>query len=268
MKRTAAMFLTGILVFALAFSAGCTYDPYEYEAEDGFFVYKKQKGEDAVVIVGLTELGNQQEVIVMPKTIGGYKYNFTFNKGRGYGINRFEPLVWEANNKLKRIYFEYDLFGNTWWAGSSSGSISVDTFKNLRVLEKVIINNRSALSGRYSNIAIYGNKYFIYNKKNIYDEYQNFKYFNELADIHYIYNFDNAPNNSCYWIDDIDDGEKIEIIPPDPEREGYTFAGWYCEPECENEWDFNNKIIKKDIEQGDFYPDDYVTYIYAKWDKK
>ena len=100
----------------------------------------------------------------------------------------------------------------------------------------------------------------------------------QLADVQFIYNYDEAPNYGYYWIDDVEDGERIEIIPPEPKREGYTFGGWYCEPECITEWDFNTAISKpqlvsgesydyntKDLYRGDPYPEDYVTYIYAKW---
>ena len=53
--------------------------------------------------------------------------------------------------------------------------------------------------------------------------------------------------------------EKIKYIPPIPEREGYTFEGWYTETACINEWDFNNSTIVFDKEIYN------ITKLYAKW---
>ena len=61
--------------------------------------------------------------------------------------------------------------------------------------------------------------------------------------------------------------KKIEVTPDTPEREGYTFGGWYTEEECENKFDFNTVFNTPVLEEGDIYPDDYVTYLYAKWTK-
>lgn len=41
-----------------------------------------------------------------------------------------------------------------------------------------------------------------------------------------------------YWHDFLEEGERIITIPPDPIREGYSFAGWYTERECINSWNF------------------------------
>jgi len=41
--------------------------------------------------------------------------------------------------------------------------------------------------------------------------------------------------------------------PVTPSAEGYQFEGWYCEPECKTEWNFNTDIVQSDIT------------LYAKW---
>ena len=64
------------------------------------------------------------------------------------------------------------------------------------------------------------------------------------------------------------DESLITFIPPQPEREGYKFGGWYKEHECINEWDFQNDITGKTISIGDEYIDTYDgNYLYAKWIK-
>lgn len=47
--------------------------------------------------------------------------------------------------------------------------------------------------------------------------------------------------------------------PDDPERDGYTFTGWYLDKACTTEWDFGDKV-----------PDDYengTLVLYAGWEK-
>ena len=63
--------------------------------------------------------------------------------------------------------------------------------------------------------------------------------------------------------------EKTDTIiktPYDPKREGYTFAGWYKEPECINAWNFDTDVItiKFDEEGKRIYEE---ICLYAKWIK-
>ena len=279
MKKAVAIILAAVSLLAMSLLGGCSTNPYEYEKEEGFFIYKKYKGEDHVVITGLTDLGNQQEVIVMPETIDGCKYNFFYNTQHGYGLDKYGTCTFEKNDKLKKIYFEYDMYNNKWGA---SGYLDISfTFFNFSSI-KIIVNNTTAYGATkgslQNDLNVYTNNKYVYNIDYLTDIKTYNKHFSQLANVEFMYNYEEAPNYGYYWIDDIEDGEKIEIIPPEPERKGYTFAGWYCEPECEREWDFNTAITKpqlvsgesydygtKDLYRGDPYPDDYVTYIYAKW---
>lgn len=49
---------------------------------------------------------------------------------------------------------------------------------------------------------------------------------------------------------------KTMVAPANPERSGYTFAGWYKDVDCTQAWDFS-----KDVVTGDMT-------LYAKWTKK
>ena len=61
-------------------------------------------------------------------------------------------------------------------------------------------------------------------------------------------NYSAEINGGYYSLDNIIAGEKIPL-PPDPEREGYIFDGWYIEPECINKWDFETSpVIEEDAE--------------------
>ncbi len=71
-------------------------------------------------------------------------------------------------------------------------------------------------------------------------------------------------NDGFYWIDDYDN-QQIGIIPDNPKRDGYQFAGWYKEPECINEWNFKEDVVSKKIydEEGNYVYQE--TILYAKW---
>ena len=89
-----------------------------------------------------------------------------------------------------------------------------------------------------------------------------------LANVSYYYNYDDAPNDGYYWIDNCEYGETIEYIPEQPIRDGCTFDGWYKEPECINEWNFETDTLpqtKRDEEGKELYQE---TKLYAKWIKE
>lgn len=79
-----------------------------------------------------------------------------------------------------------------------------------------------------------------------------------------MYNYDNAENNGYYRIDDYEYGSKIELIPQEPKRNGYTFVGWYKEPECINKWNFDTDTLTEEriIDGVIKYQE---TKLYAEW---
>ena len=71
-------------------------------------------------------------------------------------------------------------------------------------------------------------------------------------------------------MDDCEYGSKIEYVPEDPAREGYTFGGWYKDPECINAWNFEMDTlpaekteINENGEEEEIYQE---TRLYAKWE--
>lgn len=75
------------------------------------------------------------------------------------------------------------------------------------------------------------------------------------ANVSYYLNYD---ENNYYYIDYYENGEKIIYIPPIPQRDGYTFDGWFKEAECINQWDFETDTVQtsEEIEE---------VKLYAKW---
>lgn len=89
------------------------------------------------------------------------------------------------------------------------------------------------------------------------------------ANISYYYNYANAESNGYYWIDDCAYGSRIEYIPEDPTRDGYTFGGWYKEAECINKWDFDSDTLPEEKTEISEDGEEEVVYqetkLYAKW---
>ena len=112
---------------------------------------------------------------------------------------------------------------------------------------------------------IYGYNYYL---KRI---YPSLSYIDEpikIANVSYLYNYGEVQNDGYYWVDSYDES-LISFVPPNPEREGYTFGGWYKESECINKWNFETDITGKEIvmEENKVYDTYDGIYLYAKWIK-
>ena len=87
------------------------------------------------------------------------------------------------------------------------------------------------------------------------------------ANTAYMFNYEGAPNEGYYFINDFERGGLVENTPYKPIREGYEFCGWYKESECKTKWDFNTDVLPEPTygENGEL---EYVeTKLYAKWRK-
>ena len=64
-------------------------------------------------------------------------------------------------------------------------------------------------------------------------------------------------DEEVYWIDDYEEGEYV-TFPQTPQKEGYTFDGWYREPDYLTKWNEETDAYSK--------PEDVKTVkLYAKW---
>lgn len=230
MKKTLCLILFLAIAVSTLTSCGLS-SIVDTAMEEGDFVYnikEDQNGTKYAVILDFSEEGKKKETIFVPECLGGYKVG-RFNTTTGFGSN-FGDM--ESDN-LKRIYFKYDL------------DFASDCFYNCKNLEKVLVF-----------------KYMIQPESYL-------MRFPNIGDVPVTVaaNVSFWDGDELYWIDDYDYGSLISVQPPEPENQGFTFLGWYKEPELLNKWDFNidklPELILDEYNQASFLE----TKLYAKWSK-
>lgn len=90
----------------------------------------------------------------------------------------------------------------------------------------------------------------------------------QIANTSYLFNYEGAPNDGYFFINDFERGGLIEDTPYEPQRDGYTFGGWYKEAECINQWNFEtDKLPEATYDEAGYVTDFVETKLYAKWIK-
>ena len=259
-KKIMSVVMSIVMLFGCFGITGCSFDSlrnrgYLPEYESGYYKYAvqtKRDGTKKAYLVGLTDLGLEQTALVYPEEIDGIPVY-----GIGYGRM---TLVGEdhvgsfGGRKLKKIFFPT--------LPKESTSNGVTYLSQTYIVYWGLERNTRGPTGAKGGI--YGYNYYVSNLKN--EEFLSKKII--IANVSYLYNYNSAPNEGYYWVDSYNESV-ITFIPPEPEREGYTFGGWYKEAECINEWDFSTDITGKEIK--DLYIKVYDVYegiyLYAKWIK-
>lgn len=222
------------------------------EYESGYFRYAVKTFEDGkkeAYIVGLTESGLQQSALIFPTEIDGITVYGTTYKIESIIVTGTPKFVGELDSEnLDKIFF-------TQSPSKAAGTrVTIATSQNVY---KVFWNLEDSLSPNKNMII--GYNYYI--EKGFVDALHN----SHIANISYLYNYEDSPNCGYYWVDSYDESI-ITFIPPKPKRDGYEFGGWYKESECINEWVFETDTSGKEISIGDDYIDTYQgKYLYAKW---
>ncbi len=249
-KISIALLLAALCVFVFTGST-CLSDPepLPYERREvGDFIVRFY--DDYCEIEGTTEQGNSQRFLVIPEYIEGMKV-----KCLGYAsiISNLSPAIIHSE-MLEKVYFE------------SAIEISNSAFAQCDNLDKIMYPELDA----YSFVVLVKLGSDVYFPRIRYET----GYMNSIntasANVSYYYNYKNENGDEYYWIDDCNYGSTIEFIPPAPEREGYVFGGWYKEPECINEWDFETDTLPEEkIEINENGEEEVVyqeTILYAKWE--
>ena len=245
-KKILRILMITILVsttLMLCACSGCTRN------EDwGYFTVKFYDDRETAYITGLTELGKQQRFLVIPEEIDGVK---VYTIGERPPLQMWSSIGWAdmCSEKLEKVYITSSVHIVSGSFRNSPNLMKVVSMAGAFKIESTQFIKTYVSSEEYNNLSSNSLYYYAFDKANV-------SYFN---------NFETEENYGYYWIDDWDYGGKIEFIPPEPEREGYTFGGWYKEPECINKWNFETDTLpeqKLDEEGREVYQE---TRLYANW---
>lgn len=229
---------------------------YYPEYESGYFKYavKTEKdGTEKAYLIGLTESGMEQTELIYPEEIDGITVY-----GIGYSIPRipgYENVGMLVSSKLKKLYFP-----------NFPEDVMNRYSTKIENAYSVYWNSANQNRISFANAAIYSYNYYLawIKGKAVYNS-NNF-----IANISYLFNYEEAQNDGYYWVDSYNESV-ITFIPPEPKREGYKFDGWYKEADCINKWDFENDKTGKEIVLYESKVSDVETYdglyLYAKWIK-
>ena len=237
--------ILAVMTLVVGLFSGCSRDE-----EWGYFTVKFYDDRETAYITGLTEEGQQQRFLVIPEEIDGVK---VYTIGERPLLQMWSSIGYAdiCSDKLEKIYIPFSI------------EIISGSFRNSSNLMKVVsIRDDYYINGfEYSIKRCYSREVYI-ERGYTRDCYV-------MSNVSYFYNYETEENNGYYWIDDWDYGSKIEFIPPEPEREGYTFGGWYKEPECINKWDFETDVLPEERTEINEDGEKEVVYqetkLYAKW---
>ena len=260
MKKIISIFLTAIMCLSVFTGCGngCSIGLRLYEND--IFIYTVGYDSGNVHILGLTEMGQQQNFLIIPNEIDGGK---VIGLGAdGYDkkkINeKYGKEIYASFNseKLKKIfiemkYLDYDTIDINFG--------SVPNLEGIYLVEKIEFNKKNgyAFLEEYSSRNIYTAEAIEFGRGK----------FTKKANVLYVYNYVNTYSDEYYWIDNYKYGEKIEYIPEQPLRDGYTFEGWYKEEECINRWNFATDSLPSEQLDNDGNVVYQETKLYAKWIK-
>ena len=226
----------------------------EYYGEYFRYAVRTEKGKKKGYLIGMTELGTEQTELILPQEIDGVPI-------LGIGYKRKSALTssgWLGSDNLKKLYIPFSL--QDWEMQDYKAH-----FKNAYIIRLYDMEYNFDDAGNIISYPVYKQ---IINQDISYSPSNQRKTL--LANVSYMYNYEFAENDGYYWVDSYDN-ETISFIPPEPERSGYAFGGWYKGPECVNAWDFETDKTGEEIElrsdNFDGYDANDITFLYAKWIK-
>lgn len=238
-------------------------------------------------IYDFSEQGLNKEYIVIPETINGVKV-MTYRKGRG----DHNSVRFTYSDKIKKIYNAQLVSDYSFLNYSEENKNVYITYNNQQKILETQKCKMLGLEYDYDRDSYMSENFILASgvereflkksnnhipmakiKQKDFDTKGVLEKCYSIADIEFLYNYEGAPNNGIYWLDDLETGEKLSYMPENPLRDGYMFGGWYADSECTTFYDFslpyikNEKYVRVSITDYYFlcYPKDYATKIYAKW---
>lgn len=238
MKKIIAFVLISTMLFCISGCKACD-DYIKNNFSAGGFVCKVLS--DGTLAVGdVSGLSDGGDALFIPYEINGYTVTqLGFPSAMGFGGNG------SLNTRFRRVYFPNTI------KSVDSNNEYVFNYTNDKVFYCGSVMGLSKICTH----------------RCFYVPYQQLEEFTKKtssqntilkANVGYYLNYDE--NNYYYYVDYYENEETIKYVPPIPERDGYSFDGWYKEAECLNKWDFDVDTVQTDEENEE-------VGLYAKWIK-
>jgi len=239
MRKIKRILILAIVTIIGVASFGCK--PYQ-KPENlvfGDFEYKilnkDVKGRTPIaMIVGLSEVGQLKNTIIVPEQIDEYNTVFIGNSNLLGGFSGY----WESDN-LEKVYISQEVI-----------------VKNVEFLKKT--SAKYVINMGQNDVS----------SKEFAESDKKYSYFGtqDSLNINTCFYLNYGKILSWYWVDIIYN-ERITVMPPEPTRNGYKFDGWYKEEECITPWDFDHDIVSEPVydEEGKCIN---RLRLFAKWVKE
>ena len=225
----------------------------------GDWKYKINTKTKEVMLIGFSKEGKKKETIVLPTMIKGKKVT-TIGYLKDFALDDSKNGVWTADfsgASFKNMYIHsfIKISDVRTGCGLFWESFNVD----LKVFYGDILYDTDLMIKSSENWY----RCFLADVRKKNYEGKIYSNYNSANVVYYM----NDDTDSTFFCDDCD-GTKVNVIPPDPYRDGYKFIGWYKEKEGINEFDFENYIIPNKEYDGENVYILNETSIYAKWEKE
>ena len=244
MKRLFTMLLS---ITMLCCFAGCDSNWLNNDVDDENFCCEVI--DENNVAIGSLKTYPESGAVFFPEKIKNYTVSkLGFSSGLGFGGNGyFYTTDQKGGTRIRRCYFPHTIKKVRAGYMSLSGGWETKLFYCGEIIDMGYLD----VDGRKIQIYVPVEKYGLF--EDVLTEY--FRGSLLKANVSYYLNY---AENNYYYIDYYENGEKILYIPPEPQRDGYSFGGWFKEADCVNQWNFDFDTLQITDEEQE-------VKLYAKW---
>ena len=281
-KKVFAVILATVCLIGVFMLSGCKTQAERVEEKsfkDGYFKYYYIKQTNSYAIVGDGD-EPYPETLAIPAYYNGKEVSKVYYQVQT-GIIAGNKYLGPSLVGVETVWFPYTSNNFFSFVADYNNLLSVYGDDQLGCPQKYFVVKTEHVSSL--SIPKDGNYpkqlYFtpIFYNRSIYDKTDKYDYIWEwkdgtgryqIANTSYMFNYEGAPNDGYFFINDFERGGLIEDTPYEPQRDGYTFGGWYKEADCINKWDFvTDRLPEATYDEVGYVTDFVETKLYAAWIK-